>query len=249
MEALSNEPGHQDWPSWDDNISGGDFIYRSPEEVATSNSSTLSESGLDLVNIDFLDYFINPDAPKLPFSSVPDSSSPISSGDITWTPFSEVSSSFHASNMPCLSPDLLLSQSPPAHANTLRNSTIGMPELAPQAPIIPGAHEQSPPQTTTTTTQAARRRKNTPFLPARLARRITLPVRCPLCGKGHDYQAALTRHIQAHHRAEAAALGVPVTTHPCAWCAASFGRSDHLKRHLTRKHQRVPTGKTKGRRG
>lgn len=70
--------------------------------------------------------------------------------------------------------------------------------------------------------------------------KIIRPARCGICGKGHAYKADLNRHIVRNHREHAAALGLSTERPVCKWCSRSFARKDHLLKHQTRKHGRVP---------
>ncbi|KAL2200809.1 hypothetical protein P885DRAFT_27595, partial [Corynascus similis CBS 632.67] len=76
-------------------------------------------------------------------------------------------------------------------------------------------------------------------------RRIIKPEKCPVCAKGHSYQAELDRHIVVHHPDVAVKHGVSTKRHVCKWCNKSYARPDHLVRHMILKHGR-PKGRSTG---
>lgn len=92
--------------------------------------------------------------------------------------------------------------------------------------------------------QSARRRthrgKGVGGMPMREWRRIDLPAKCELCGKGHDYPASLARHMKTNHQS-------PGSVYPCQFegCASIFTRSDHLRRHERGVHRLPPPPKRK----
>lgn len=77
---------------------------------------------------------------------------------------------------------------------------------------------------------------HSPKLPARRQRRKDKPEACPICGKGHAYQADLDRHIIAQHKDQAEQHALSTERFPCPHCPRDFARKDHLIRHRQRKH-------------
>ncbi|CCC07003.1 hypothetical protein SMACR_12733 [Sordaria macrospora] len=77
---------------------------------------------------------------------------------------------------------------------------------------------------------------HSPKLPARRQRRKDKPEACPICGKGHAYQAELDRHIIAQHKDQAEKHALSTARLPCPHCPRDFARKDHLVRHRQRKH-------------
>jgi len=82
----------------------------------------------------------------------------------------------------------------------------------------------------------------------RIRKQILRPVKCYYCGKGHQYQAMLDRHINVHHRKE---TGKAKQQHPCPvdTCPKQYARSDHAYRHAIKAHDWPPGGIKSGSRG
>ncbi|KAK3688232.1 hypothetical protein B0T22DRAFT_439787 [Podospora appendiculata] len=74
------------------------------------------------------------------------------------------------------------------------------------------------------------------FQRQRERRKRERPSKCPLCDLGHAYDADMRRHIRAKHPDQAWRFNVSTKKLRCKWCVKSFSRSDHLTRHLKRKH-------------
>ncbi|KAK3323789.1 hypothetical protein B0T19DRAFT_213808 [Cercophora scortea] len=71
---------------------------------------------------------------------------------------------------------------------------------------------------------------------ARERRKLERPSKCPICKLGHAYDADMRKHIRAKHPDQARRFNVSTERHRCRWCGESLARSDHLARHLKRKH-------------
>ncbi|KAK4177086.1 hypothetical protein QBC36DRAFT_139539 [Triangularia setosa] len=86
--------------------------------------------------------------------------------------------------------------------------------------------------------RTAGRRRNVSLISAE-RRKADKPVKCPLCHKGHAYDAELTKHIRANHKAEAYRFGISTARFPCpiSACSQTFARPDHASRHVQRKHK------------
>ncbi|KAK3389218.1 hypothetical protein B0H63DRAFT_518456 [Podospora didyma] len=243
------------------NIQNLDFYEPHPQDPFFLSEQTtdicLSNIDPNLFTVDFAllqssDFDLNIDLHLDTGTELMPENSSSSSSTESWTPFSRESSSLPTSSggsdALCISPGVLsllvspsamltLPEIPMAQeveiADTIEVSSFATEIPAPQPP-------QPQPPLETTPVRRANRQGKSPKLPARVERKIKKPVKCGRCGYGHAYNGDLKKHIRAKHPDYALELGLDLRRPQCQWCDRSFSRSDHLVRHLRRKHGLSP---------
>ncbi|KAK4235580.1 hypothetical protein C8A03DRAFT_36553 [Achaetomium macrosporum] len=172
-----------------------------------------------------------------------------------WTPW----------ETPCVTPEMLKSQSPPtplSNLSTAQGDSMDTPPCvedcmtsnvhAGYGPIckmpikFPGTSvvQQPPPQAAVTDTTLTMEDKP-PGVSSRAWRYQIRPEKCPICGKGHTFRSELEKHVAAKHPDVAPDLGVSTKRHVCDLCQESLARNDHLVRHKKNKHGIEPQNRRK----
>ncbi|KAL2258474.1 hypothetical protein VTK26DRAFT_8208 [Humicola hyalothermophila] len=222
----------------------------------------------ELEGFDLLDYITNVDIPLLQFPASTETSPSSSNGTVLTPASGDYNPAFtgpvEAWDAPCLSSASLLKHSPePEYHYAAHTWDTGLGQLPfrdtfamTSAAAGDAAMTVQPaliaPQPASSTLEAnvkmnevirvGRQRRRSSGLSAYQRRKRERPERCRECGKGHTHVADLNKHIASNHPEKAGQYGVSTERHLCVWCPVprSFARRDHLLRHLTRRHGRVP---------